>query len=460
MRRNMKKLCSLLLGASLCLGLAACGGGSNQGSPSGQESQGGQGTEGTQKADGSGQESQGGESPQEGFLENVEGLPETLDNPDISIVYWYNQDQYAYDTSKNENVYDPILEAVPYFEAKYGGKVNVIYAAWGDMLATVTAQQNSGDAPDLFEVYDETLYSVILSGVATPLDDLTTDADYSYYDVDKELFSWKGSVYAIPLKPYTRYIMFNRDLFDLEGMKAPDELFQEGNWNWSTFRDACRQLTKATDGETSQPGYGSHEESILWFMWANGGSLLNVDTASGEVSSNLGAAPVQNTLNYLIEMRDTILWNRDDNMWGWFDNGLMGMICGKEYPVDLPFDTGMVPFPVGDDYSGKNKVVYPQAMAVPSGAKNPQGAVAFMRIVNELQKAVGDQKEANRIGQENYDMIYGEDVKTVYAYDKGLDDIQTIIAEIVNYMGDGVPASTINSTMDPVIQAQINLMYK
>ena len=128
--------------------------------------------------------------------------------------------------------------------------------------------------------------------------------------------------------------------------------------------------------------------------------------------------------------------------------------------MDLPFDTGMVPFPVGDDYSGKNKVVYPQAMAVPSGAKNPQGAVAFMRIVNELQKVVGDQKEANRIGQENYDMIYGEDVKTVYAYDKGLDDIQKIVSEIVNYMSEGVPASTINSTMDPVIQAQIDLMYK
>ena len=83
-----------------------------------------------------------------------------------------------------------------------------------------------------------------------------------------------------------------------------------------------------------------------------------------------------------------------------------------------------------------------------------------MRIVNELQKVVGDQKEANRIGQENYDMIYGEDVKTVYAYDKGLDDIQKIISEIVNYMSEGVPASTINSTMDPVIQAQIDLMYK
>ena len=217
----------------MCVGLAGCGNDSQQVSQSGQSSQ---DRENTQSP--GGQESQGGQSGQQGFLDHVEGLPETLDNPDISIVYWYNRDQYAYDTSKNENVYDPILEAIPYFEEKYGGKVNVIYAAWGDMLATVTAQQHSGDAPDLFEVYDETMYSVILSGVVTPLDAFTTDADYSYYDVDKALFSWKDSVYAIPLKPYTRYIMFNKDLFDLEGMKSPDQLFLEGNWNWSTFRDA------------------------------------------------------------------------------------------------------------------------------------------------------------------------------------------------------------------------------
>lgn len=118
----------------------------------------------------------------------------------------------------------------------------------------------------------------------------------------------------------------------------------------------------------------------------------------------------------------------------------------------------MVPFPTGDDYEGKNLVVYPQAMAVPAGAKNPEGAVAFMRVVNELQKEVGDQKEANRIGQENYDMIYADDVKLVYAYDKCLNDINTTIATIVNYINDGVPAATIDANMEPEIQSQINLM--
>ncbi|MEZ3427787.1 MAG: extracellular solute-binding protein [Lachnospiraceae bacterium] len=448
MKKRMKKLLALLLAMSMCV-LSACGDkpASNPDS---------QGTTPTPETDGG--PAPGGEDTEGnlGFLSDAEGLPETLSNPDITIVYWYNQDQYAYDTSKNENVYDPILEAIPYFEEKYGGKVNVIYAAWGDMLETVLALQKAGDAPDLFEVFDESMYSVILSGVVSPLDDLTTDADYSYYKVDKELFSWNGSVYAIPLKPYAFYIMFNRDLFDLEGMKAPDELFAEGNWNWSTFRDACKSLTKTVDGEPSQLGYGSYEDTILSFMYANGGSLLNVDTANGTVTSNLNSVESQNTLNYLVELKDSFVYGND--MWGWFDNGTMAMIRGKEYPVDTPFEVGMVPFPTGDDYSGKNLVVYPQGMAVPAGAKNPEGAVAFMRIVNELQKEVGDQKEANRIGQENYDMIYADDVELVYAYDKCLNDIGTTIATIVNYINDGVPAATINANMEPEINSKINLM--
>lgn len=443
--KTLKMILSLFLALTLCAGMAAC----TPDSPPPSE-----GTDNTDAVSPSGGEST---KPPEGFLEGVEGLPDKLDNANISIVYWYNPKQYEYDTSKNKDVYDPILEAIPYFEEKYGGKVNVIYSQWGEMLSTVTSLQQSSDAPDLFEVYDETMYSVILSKVCQPLDDYTTDLDYSYYDVDKSLFSWKGSTYAIPLKPYAFYIMFNRDMFDLEGIDAPDVLFRNGEWNWDTFREVCKTLTKTVDGEVSQVAYGSYEDTILSFMYANGATLLDIDTAAGSVKPNLESVAAQNTLSYLVELRDTFVYGND--MWGWFDNGNMAMIRGKEYPVDLPFETGMVPFPTGDDYEGKNLVVYPQGMAVPTGAKNPEGAVAFMRIVNELQQAVGNQKEANRIGQENYDMIYADDVKMVYAYDKGLNDIGTIVTSIVNYIRDGVPAATITANMLPEIQADIELVY-
>ncbi len=393
----------------------------------------------------------------DGFLSNVAGLPDTLENPNISIVYWYNEKQYAYDTSKNANVYDPILEAIPYFEEKYGGEVKVIYAAWGDMLSTVISLQQAGDAPDLFEVYDESLYNVILSGVAMSIDDYITENDISYYNVDMDTFRWKGSTYAIPLKPYTFYIMFNRDLFELEGLKTPDEMFRDGEWNWDNFAKVCKALTKTVDGETTQLAYGSYNDTILSFMYANGTSLLNVDTTTGTVTSNLGAPKVQNTLDYLISLKDCFVY--DNDMWGWFDNGTMAMIRGKEFPVNLPFDVGMAPFPTGSDAEGKNLVVYPQGMAVPNGSKNPAGAVAFMRIVNELQQTVGNQKEAARIGQENYDMIYADDVKLVYNYDKGLNDISRIIGTIVNYINEGVPAATIYANVESELESEIELRY-
>lgn len=454
MKKTIRSTISVFLVVVLCLALAACGGGDT---PSAQTS------EPLITVPTTPNEGEGGTAtdPQtEDFitsLADVEGLPETLENPNITIVYWYNEQQYAYDTSKQDTVYDPILEAIPYFEEYYGGEVNVVYAAWSDMLSTVISMQESNEAPDLFEVYDENLYSVIQSGVAMNLDDYITDADMSYYDVRQETFQWLGSTYAIPLKPYAFYIMFNRDLFELEGLKAPDELFQEGNWNWDTFSDVCKKLTKTRDGEVYQLGYGSYEDTILSFMYANGGSLLNVDTATGTVTSNLGSVESQNTLEYLISLKDTFIYGSD--MFGWFDNGNLAMIRGKEFPVDLPFEVGMVPFPTGDDYEGKNLVVYPQGMAVPTGASNPEGAVAFMRIVNELQQVVGNAKEAARIGQENYDMIYSPDVKLVYNYDKCLNDIGTDIATIVNYIRDGVPAATINANMSSILQAEIELMY-
>ncbi|TAH73689.1 MAG: extracellular solute-binding protein [Anaerolineaceae bacterium] len=384
-------------------------------------------------------------------------LPETLDNPDISIVYWYNPDQYAYDTKKNENVYDPILEAIPDFEEKYGGTVNVIYAAWDSMLETVIALQNSGDAPDLFEVYDRNMYNVVLSNIAQPIDEFVTDKDFSYWDVERDLFSWKGQTYAIPIKPYTYYIMFNRDLFALEGLTPPDELFQQGLWNFDEFEKAIKALTHTVDGEVSQLGYGSYDDTITYFMLVNGGALLDIDTSSGSVKPMLSDPKVINTMNYMTRWMDYMVFGYD--MFGWWDNGALGMIRGKEFPVDHPFEVGMVPYPTGPDLEGRNLVVYPQGFAVPQGAKNPQGAATFLRMVNDKQLEVGDQKEANRIGQENYDMIYTDDVKLVYEYDKNLDDVDHIVGSIINYMRDDVPASTIAANMEPEIRASIELIF-
>ncbi len=391
------------------------------------------------------------------------GLPESLDNPNISIVYWYNPDQYEQDTAADGNVYDPILEAIPDFEAKYGGKVEIIYTEWGKMLEETINRQNSGSAPDLIEVYDRIMHNVIFNKVVQPVDDYVTDADFSYYKVDRSLFSWKDKTYAIPIKPYLKYIMFNKDLFDLEGLTHPDELFREGKWNWEEFEKAGKALLKRTDGEISQFGFAGWSEIITQFMVANGSGIIDVDTKNGTATSALKTPAVQNTITkfgeWLAEPNGFIHIDEGNSMFGWWDNNALGMICGKEFPNNNPFDVGMVPLPAGPDMEGKNVFVYPQAFAVPAGAKNPQGATVFMRMVNDKQKEVGDAKEAARYGQENYDMIYADDVNYVYAYDKATANIDEMIASIINYAATGTPAATIAETLEPSINSGIELVY-
>lgn len=90
--------------------------------------------------------------------------------------------------------------------------------------------------------------------------------------------------------------------------------------------------------------------------------------------------------------------------------------------------------------------------------------MAYVRLVNELQKAKGDALERERYGKaadgetDMYDLIYNGH-KLITAYDKGLSDVFTILATISNYMSEGVPATTIVERVDPLIIAEIEKAF-
>ncbi len=408
----------------------------------------------------------GGESGWSDYsdVEGAQKLPDTLENPNLSIVYWNNADQYATQKEQDPNVYDAILEAIPDFEAKYGGKVTVEFVAWGDMIPTATNMQNSGEAPDLIEVYDRVMHNVIFSGLVQPLDEYVTDEDYAYYKIDRSLFSWKEHTYAIPIKPYLKYIMYNKDLFDLNGLTYPDELFRQGKWNWDEFEKAGQAITTRKDGNIDTFGFGGWAEIFNQFVVADGSSLLKIDTAAGTAASNLKSNQVQNTINKFREwLGPNGFIQIDDNgsMFDSWNNGKLGMIVGQEFPNLNAFEVGMAPLPAGPDVEAGKKTVYmyPQAFAIPDGAKNPEGAAAFMRLVNNKQLAVGDAKEAARYGQENYDMIYADDVTYLYAYDTATANIDKIVSSIINSAYDQVPAATIVETIEPQLVSDVQLVY-
>ena len=393
------------------------------------------------------------------------GLPETLDNPNITIIYWRSERSYLTDRVRAPNMYDAVWETKPYFEAKYGGTVTVEFVDWGMMIQRMVELQNAGAAPDLIMVYDRVMHNMIFSGSIMPLTDFVTDADYAFWDVDRDLFSWRDTPYAIPWKPYLTSLVFNRDLLELYGLEMPDELYRRGEWTFDKFREMVMRVTSYTDGEADYLGYGSWTgEGMGRLLLANGAAFIDIDTPSGRVTSGFDNPVMLDTLDWMRTLAGGSLsgWARDTSMYGYFDHGGLAFIDGKEYGrEEFPFEVGVVPYPRGPNSPvAKPIVVMPQGMAVPTGARNPEAAVVFMRMLNQHWSVEGNRREAAMLGQENFDMIYNDSESTmVYAFDKAVSNIDVVTATIANFMGDNTPASTIAETLSPELRAAIQVVY-
>lgn len=404
-------------------------------------------------------------------LNQSENLPETLENPNLSIVFWMGQEDYQSQKADNPSIYEASLEAKEAFEAKYGGTVEVIGVTWDQQLQKCIDMQQAGDAPDLVLMYENVFHGAVKQGIISNLDEYITDATYGYYPIDKENYMWESSHYSIPIKPYLKHITFNRTMFEYEGLEAPDELYAKGEWTFEKFLEAGRQITQDTDGdgEIDQWGFSGYGDSISHFLISNHGRMLNIDQANGAVSSGLKNPETIEALNALNDMISTDhgIWLTDDGeMFGYFDNNALGMIVGKEYhdAKEMPFEVGMVPYPAGPSGSTDEVYVYSQSWAVPTGSDNPQAAVAYINMINEMQKLKGDVMEKERYGEDPagnsiFDMIYAPEHTFITAYDKGVGDIFTIMSTITNYLADDVPATTIVERVDPLLNAEIEKTF-
>ncbi len=396
---------------------------------------------------------------------------ETLENPNIRIVFWMSSNGYLNMKAKNDAVFEASMEAKAAFEEKYGGTVEVIGVTWDQQLQKCIDMQQAGDAPDLVLMYESVFHGAVQQGIIQNIDAYVTPEDYAYYPISEENYMWGGSHYAVPIKPYLKHITFNRTLFEYEGLEAPDELYLKGEWTFDKFLEAGRALTQDTDGdgEIDQWGFsGYYGDTMSHFLITNHGALLNIDQANKKVTSGLKNPETLEALTYLGEMMNNAnpMWLLDDSeMFGYFDNNALGMIVGKEIQDarELPFEVGMVPYPAGPSGSTDEIYVYSQSWAVPTGAKNPEGAIAYIRMINDIQKEKGDEKERARYdkapdGSDMYDLIYNGHT-LITRYDKGLSGIFEITGSINEYLAEGIPASTVVERVEPLVIAEIEKAF-
>lgn len=438
-----KKVLALLMAGVLCVAsLAACGGNGdtssgNGGSSAANNSESNQG--GGQESSADNQGSQGGES----------ALPDTLENPNLTIVWNMTEEVWNQTISENPNAFDLVWSTKAAFEEKYGGKVTVEGVAWGDQASTVISKVNSGEVCDLAEAHDQNFPVYGAKNIVQDISQYIDLNDDFWYDSVTDAFTYGGVHYAAGAAATPVVIAYNKTLFEQNGVKTPREYFQEGNWTWDTFRQVAMDLTGDTDADGTNDvfGFGWWDGFYVQMLSSNGTTNLNYG-ADGTISGNFETAAAQETFTFLQNayVTDKFMMIPDgDNFISAFKGGNLAMTCEygfnalSVYECDYEVDWAPLPQgPSGEKYDCGGSLT---GFAIPITSANPEGAAVFIRMAYELKQANEQSALIEKYGQEDVDLMneLGDHINFApIGIEKYWDANWTIFQGMIN----GTPVST------------------
>jgi len=175
-------------------------------------------------------------------------------------------------------------------------------------------------------------------------------------------------------------VFFNKRLLSEAGLDPdlPYDLQKEGKWNWDTFEDMCKTLTRDLDNDGVIDQYAMSNFYTCFTAAAldsNGGSKIGRD-ANGKYFNNAGSDNSMEAFNWIQYMfRNYQLPQAEGAQWDYFmtafQNGETAFMCHQEYNAQpggvlsgMADDWGFVAFPLGPHGDGKYKTLHDTPMWV------------------------------------------------------------------------------------------------
>lgn len=148
---------------------------------------------------------------------------------------------------------EDLQEIMKIFKEKYGGTLETTIAPMEQIQQKIVAAISSGDSPDWISLHSGNYPRDCIKNIAIPLNDY--EEYYGGFDDElwdknvMEQYSWNGKYYGIASHGDPIYIIYNKTMFENNGLKTPREYWNEDNWNWDTFREVAMALTQDNRGQ-------------------------------------------------------------------------------------------------------------------------------------------------------------------------------------------------------------------
>lgn len=154
----------------------------------------------------------------------------TTGKKDERIVLWHT---YA------EKEKDAFLKVVESYRAKAGIEIDVQQQDYSSAVSKFIAHASAGTAPDILRVPNDRLGELASKGYLEPLNQFISPSLLSqYYPEAIKAMEYDGKLYALPATVDCLMLIYNKDIFDLNGLEYPSE-----NWSMEKLVQTAKKLT-------------------------------------------------------------------------------------------------------------------------------------------------------------------------------------------------------------------------
>ncbi|GHV42613.1 hypothetical protein FACS189490_11940 [Clostridia bacterium] len=301
-----------------------------------------------------------------------------------------------------------------------------------DMASTTQSLSNSAmsSTPDYDYYFNDLQVAIpaVLAGYVKKLED--------FVPADNDL--WNGQAVFTPLRingmPENETYLFmpsqvrhdafslgyNKTILEQKGLPDPLNLWNEGKWDWQTWRDMLIKTTDITgQKKTTVYGFGG-----FWSWFLDGMLMSNGASIAAGYEQTLTSAPTIEVLDFVNTMYNVDKtaqpwqesWNDNNN----FKKGNLAFFVARDWILqavsdDTGYEFGVVPFPVGpsgnkdtnkqDSLTG-NVFMLPRNVAEPERVYNALfDTVNWFNYDTELRDGDLTELEDNVKGKTNLDTI-------------------------------------------------------
>ena len=381
-------------------------------------------------------------------------------------------------------------------EEAFNAKIEFVQIEWDGAENKILTSIVAGDPlGDIIYISNRWIPLLAGNGGLLPLDDVLGEDYYANLPGShknmRELYSgFQGKAYGISANgSYQRNMdigsaqgwIYNRDLFVEAGLPTPNELQNEGNWNWETMQELAIALTQDLDGDGVIDVFGVGARLDPWPVeqematYANGGGIMKFEDGKARYAmGDPDAIEAIEMWKELDQVHGAVMVGDQYDIRAEFNQGKVAMFRLDLYALpdhanQVDFDFGWVFFPMGPKAEEfVNPVWGFDVFVLPITCQEP---TAMAELVDMLFETTGNYRDL--------DAYEDEFVEYFLPYVRDWDSLETIkvmlgkarlwdnIPGLGNELNEALVKATMGagsakSEMDaiaPIVQSLLNEAY-